>query len=256
MNLSQSRRMRAPTGAIVKAVAKVIKPKTSLVTKVSALSKQVKKLNQISYDKVTLKMAEASADSVTTPYYSWHITKRMDLWSPIFGSSTAETVNADKVYINQYKLDVRLVQDNEADRIFYSAFIVSLKDQAADSVTFDPATGALAMSDGVHYATLSTQGRVLVSPKIFNIHSYKRFTMGGRTGDQSTPETRDLSFTIKPKQKVIMNPKGNVFGNALFTFPKDPSQNYYFLLFNDDNAVDLQTNKIYIGGLASCAVAN
>jgi hypothetical protein len=232
--------------------SKTRKPRTT--AEVAKLKAAVAKLSKISYDRVTMKMVSDNNISVVQPYYQYHLNQLMSTWSPIFGSNGLDISAVDKAYINSYKLDVRLSQDNEADRIYYSAFIVSLKDQGADSTTFDPATGALLLSDGVQFQSFGNFGRVMVNPKFFNIHAYKRFTMGGRSGDQSAPETRDLSFKIVPKNKLIVNPRGNVFQNASFNFPKDPSQNYYLLLFNDDAAGDLQTNKIYVGGLASVAI--
>jgi hypothetical protein len=226
----------------------------TVAKKVATLSAQVAKLNKISYDKYTMVMARESSSAVVQPYYQYHLQQNMNNWVPIFGSVAADINQADKMYINSYKLDVRLTQGNEADRIFYTAFLVSLKDQGNDASTFDPATGTLGLVDNVHFITLPDNGRALLNEKFFNIHAMKRFVMGGRPGDQSTPETRDLSFTLVPKQKLIVNPRGNVLQNASFSFPKDPSQNYYFLLFNDDSAGDLQTNKIHIGGLVSLAI--
>jgi len=246
----QNRFKKAPAKKAPKRAA----PKKTVAKKVATLTKTVAKLTKISYDKITMQLADTNLDSVVQPYYQWHVNKLMNSWNPIFGSNTQDVINADKVYINNYKLDVRLSQETEADRIYYTAFLVSLKDQGGDVNTFDPATGSLTLTPGIHYQTLSTNGRVMINMKFFNIHSFKRFTMGGRPGDQSAPETRDLSFTIVPKQKLIVNPRGNVLQNAAFSFPKDPSQNYFMLLFNDDSATDFQVNKISIGGLVSLAV--
>lgn len=226
----------------------------SVAAKVKTLTKQVKKLNKVSYTKVMTTMNATSTAAVTLPYFGYHINGSMNNWQPVFGHSASDINTVNKAYINSYKLDVRLYQDSEADRIQYTAFVVSLKDNANDATTFDPATGFLTLLDGTHYQTLGTNGRVLVNTEFFNIHSYKRFMMGGRPGDQSTPETRDLSFTIVPKQKMLVNPRGNLFLNSAFNFPKDPSQNYYLLLFNDDSAIDLVFNRINIGGLASFAI--
>jgi len=250
--MAPTRRMKVTK--YVKAVIKVPKKTPTVATKVATLVKQVKKLNKISYDRVTMVMTQGANLAVTKPYFIANLCGQMSTWAPTFGSNDADVNNADKVYINSYKWDVRLSQGSEADRIYYSYFLISLKDQANDSSTFDPATGGLQLVDGTHFRTLSTDGRVLLNPKFFNIHRYKRFTMGGRPGDQSAPETRDLSFTIVPKQKLITNPRGNVFGNAAHSFPRDPSQNYFFILFNDDSGADLQVNTISIGGLASVAV--
>lgn len=254
--MKRDTRMTKSAKKVLTAVKSAVKKTPTISRKVATLSKQVAKLNKISYEKHALVINGDTATSVTAPFYSFHINRRMDLWNPVFGSAIDEVSITNKMYLNSIKIDCRLSQETEADRIFYSMFIVSLKDQGADSSTFDPATGALFMTDGVQYVSLGQNGRVLVNPNFFNIHSYKRFTMGGRPGDQSTPETRDLSFTIVPKQKLIENPRGNVLRNALFTHPKDPSQNYYFLLFNDDSGLDLQVNRVNINGIASIAVAS
>ena len=229
--------------------------KTSVVKKVTALAKQVKKLNTISYDKVMFK-GYSQDTSVTQPFYQYHINNLTSSWTPIFGYDNADVSNANKIYVNEYKVDARLRQNSEGDLIYYTAFVVSLKDQGADSVTFDPATGTLTLQDGVHYTSLGAQGKVMVSKTFFNIHAYKRFYMGGRVGDQSAPVLKDLTFTIKPRQRLITNPKGNILGLGGLSFPKDPSQNYYMLLFNDDSGVDFQVNSINVSTLVSAAIPN
>lgn len=252
--------MRMSTGAkkvltkYAKAVPAAAKP--TVQKKVDSLTRKVNKLAKVSYDVRQFRCNQDSGSAVTLPYYSYHINRRMDIWNPIFGSTATDLADVDKAYFNSYMVDARLIQDNEADRIFYTAFVVSLKDDANDATTFDPATGALTLAADVHYVNLAVQGKVMLNTKFFNIHSYKRFTMGGRAGDQSTPETKDLSFKVVPKQKLVVNPRGNVFANAAFTHPKDPSQNYYLLLFNDDSGADLQSNKIYVNSLATVSVAN
>jgi len=237
--------------------SKTKKPRTT--AEVAKLKAAVAKLNKISYDKHTLVMGANADANVIQPYYQYAICNGMNTWPAVFGANTADLADVQKMYVNSYKLDVRLSQGPESDRIFYSAFIVSLKDEAADASTFDPLDGKLVLSDSLHYQPVGSNGRVLLNPKMFNIHHYKRFTMGGRAGDQSTPETRDLSFTIVPKQKLIVNTRGNIFGSAAspnngLTYPKDPSQNYFFLLFNDDSLADAAANRIWIGGLASVAI--
>jgi len=237
--------------------SKTKKPRTT--AEVAKLKAAVAKLNKISYDKVTLAMGAQTNVNVLQPYYQYALCNGMNTWPAVFGSNAADLADVQKMYVNSYTLDVRLNQAGESDRIYYTAFIVSLKDEAADASTFDPLDGKLVMSDGLHYQTLFTNGRVLMNTKMFNIHSMKRFTMGGRAGDQSTPETRDLSFKIVPREKLIVNTRGNIFGSAAspnngLTYPKNPSQNYYFLLFNDDSLADLAANQITIGGLASVAI--
>lgn len=224
--------------------------------KLKALQASVKKLTAVSYDKVSMRLNESISSGTFLPYYQYHLNNIMNTWTPVFGYDSNDFSNVNKIYVNSYKIDARLSQDNEADLIWYTAFVVSLKDDAADSSLFDPATGLLTLSSGIHYTTLGANGKAMISPRAFNIHGYKRFSMGGRPNDQSNPVVKDLSFTIKPKQKMITNPRGNVFGVGGLSFPKDPSKNYYMLLFNDDSGADLQSNKITVSGVCSAAIPN
>jgi len=237
-------------------VSKTRKPRTDV--EVVKLKAAVKKLNAVSYDKVALRMGNSQA-FVQNPYYVYNITNGMNTWGPIFGSDSSDLTNVQKMYVNSYKLDVRLNQGSEPDLTYYTAFIVSLKDQSNDVQTWlNSTTGALVMTPGIHYTDLGTDGRVLMNKKYFNIHAFKRFYMGGRPGDQSAPACKDISFTIKPKQRTIENPGGNIFGtisgrNGL-AFPRDPSQNYFFILFNDNSGIDFENNLLHISGLCQCAI--
>ena len=196
---------------------------------------------------------------VQNPYYVYNITNGMNTWGPIFGNDASDIADTQKMYVNSYKFDVRLTQASEADLTLYSGFVVSLKDQANDSQTWlNSTTGALVLTPGVHYEALGNDGRVMMNKKYFNIHSYKRFYMGGRVGDQSAPALKDLSFTIVPKQRLVENPGGNIFGtisgrNGL-PFPRDPSQNYFFVLFNDNSGLDFENNFITMSGLCNVAI--
>lgn len=236
---------------------KRIKPTKSMVKDLTKVKSAIKKLTKVSYDRVQMKGIGVTNQGIISPYFIYHLNNQMSSWTPVFGYDGNDFSNVNKCYVNSYKVDARLTQDNESDLIWYTMFIVSLKDDAADSTTFDPATGALTLSTDTHYTVLGAQGKALINPRMFNIHAYKRFSMGGRAGDQSNPVQRDLSFTIVPKQKQITNPRGNIFaGVGSLSFPKDPSKNYYMILFNDDSAVDLATNKITINLLADMAIPN
>lgn len=238
-------------------VKKSAKKTASVSSKVTALARQVKKLNTISYDKVQMQLLPVNNATVTQPYFLYHCNALTSNWTPIFGYDAADVQNANKMYVNSYKVDARLTQNTEADLIWYTMFVLSLKDDGADSTTFDPATGNLNMTDGIHYNRSPVNGKVFINTRFFNIHKYKRFYMGGRANDQSAPVTRDLSFTVVPKQKLVTNPKGNIFNaTSGLAFPKDPSKNYYMVLFNDDLGTDLQTNNIVLGGIANIAIPN
>jgi hypothetical protein len=193
---------------------------------------------------------------VTTPYFSALVSGALNTMSPLWGYSSADVANVDKAYLNSKDVYVSVRQNNEPNLIRYTMFVVSLKDAGADSTTFDPLTGALTLANGTHYTNIVSD-QVRISPRFFNIHATRRFTMGyegtaGPTAD--TFSERRFVFKLKPKQKLIINPKGNVFGNASFTFPKDPSQNFWVLLFNDNVGADLENNKVDINTVDHFAI--
>lgn len=249
------RSVRKPRKAMPSWGAK--KPR-SVVKKVASLAKQVNKLTKISYDKVDLRMGTITSAAVDAPVYQYAICNGMYSWAPTFNENTSDIFNVSKIYVNSYNLDVRIDQASEASTITYTTFIVSLKDQGADVATLDPATGKLVLVEGTHYVQLPTAGRVLLNKDFFTVHQMKRFFMGGQTStSQGSISTKNLSFKIVPKQRLIENPRGNIFATSAangLTYPRDPSQNYFFLAFNDNSAVDLEANAIHIGGLASVAI--
>jgi hypothetical protein len=186
------------------------------------------------------------------------LTNGLNSATPLFGYDNTDLASVDKAYVNKYEVMCSVRQNNEPNLIRYSLFLVSLKDQGADATTFDPATGALTLSGTTHYAYGGVfADQVRLSPRFFNIHAVRRFTMGyegsaGPTAD--TKSERRFNFNIVPKQRLISNPKGNVFNNAAFPFPKDPSQNYYLILFNDNSGADLENNKVDISVIKHFAI--
>lgn len=232
--------------------------KTSVSKKVATLAAAVKKLNTVSYDKVDFIHTSANGSLLTTPYNSTLVSGGLNTMSPLWGYSSTDVANCDKAYLNSKDVYVSVRQNNEPNLIRYTMFVVSLKDQGADSTTFDPLTGALTLANGTHYTNIVSD-QVRISPRFFNIHAMRRFTMGyegsvGPTAD--TMSERRFVIKLKPAKKLIQNPKGNVFANSAFMFPKDPSQNYWVILFNDNTSVDLENNKLDINTIDHFAIAS
>lgn len=222
------------------------KKKTSVVKKVASLARQVKKLNTVSYDKVSTLTTIAANEALTSTVNIYRLSYGLNAVVPVWGYNNADIQQVDKAYLNRKDVMVSIRQSNEPNLIRYTMMVVSLKDQGADSTTFDPATGNLNLTIGTHFTVLGAD-QYRVSPRFFNIHMVRRFTMGYEGSAGPTADTRSerrFNFSITPKQKLIQNPKGNVFLNSAFTFPKDPSQNYFLLVFNDNSSADLESNKI------------
>lgn len=245
---------------------KVMKPKTSakksVAKKVNTLVKTVKKLTKISYDKVPMTrgftgQSLGSLVASGSPFVFSLVAGFDASMAPIWGYDAADLANPTKAYLNKVNVDVVIRQDNEPDLITHSVFLVSLKDQGADSTTFDPATGTLTLTDGVHYSqwNASDARQVVMSPRFFNIHKVWRTFTGGQIGGQTVqPALRSRNMTFVPRQKLYQNPRGNLFGNLSFSFSKDPSQNYYLVCFNNNATGDAEAPKLDLRILYNWAI--
>ena len=104
----------------------------------------------------------------------------------------------------------------------------------------------------MHYAQLqgpslidanSSTGMVMLNKKYFDIIKYKRFTLTnyGQSLDTSAAQTQDgtdMEWYWKVKTGVtIRNPAGD-WKNLVIS--PDTSDNYFYLLFNNNESVDLQ----------------
>lgn len=231
--------------------------KISVVKKVDTLSRQVKKLTKVAYENVDVAKNIAQNENLINPYNVHNISKTFFGSGAIWGYNSSDIANVDRAYLNRKRAFVSVRQNNEPNLIRYSMFLVSLKDQGADTTTFDPATGTLTLTGGTHYTSLGSD-QVALSPRFFNVHAVRRFTMGYEGSAGPTADTRSerrFIFDIRPR-KLVQNPKGNMFANAAFEFPKDPSLNYFILTFNDNVSTDLESNRIDIQVTDTWAIAS
>lgn len=260
MALSKTRRMKTPAGKVVNAIVKAVKPKKTLAKKVTTLARQVKKLNKVSYEKCITTSPVATGYNLTADYNVWNLSRLnpQSAYSiPIFGKTGTEMSEVNKAYLNQKDIYVSIRQASEPNLVRMSMFLVSLKDQAATTTVFDPASRQLVLTPVTDYVGLSEQ--VMLNPNMFTIHASRRFTMGYEGAAGPTADTysqRRFKFTIKPRQKLIENPVGNVFNNSIFASPMDPSQNYFIIIFNDNASLDLEFPKVDINVYDHWALPN
>lgn len=257
---SSTRRMKAPTGKMVSAVIKAVKPKATIAKKVASLSKAVSKLNKISYDKTTLSGLYSGITLGTLATSSAPAQFQLILPSvgaPIWGNDTADLSTTNKAYLNSVNVKMSIRQNNEPDLINYTVFLVSLKDEINDPAVFNPSTGGLTLTSGIHYVNWGSANasQVMLSPRAFNVHKTWRTFTGGKVGGQTTqPAIRSHDFSFVPKKKLYENPLGNLFFNSSYGTPKDPSQCYYLLAFNDNATVDTENPLADVAILMNWAV--
>lgn len=176
-----------------------------------------------------------------------------------FGS-TANDLESNRIYDKSMTIQMKFSCGSELSNVNYTMFLVSLKDAANDGDMWDPTTGDLELTPGVHYTpnVSSTLGQVMINRKCFNIHYYKRFTIGNNDVALTTATARgqllsERIFTIKKKLgHWITNPTGDVWGNM--STARDPSKQYYILIFNDDNSIDIQYQNLAYNIVRSVSV--
>lgn len=138
----------------------------------------------------------------------------------------------------------------EPDNITYSVFVVSLKDDANDGALFDPTSGNLTMTADKEYTKSPTAGAlslVLLNPKVFKVHKSWQFTIGNNGVSPATATAQAgmlTQKTIEFKKNLgfdIINPIGDVWQQCQSA--RDPSKQFYLLIFNDDTFLDVQAQR-------------
>jgi len=256
-----SKQAKAYVSNVKKALG--VKPKVTVAKKVATLARQVKKLNKVSYEDLHTASVPAVGENLTASYNVWNLSRLhpdSTYAIPVFGKTPTEISELNKAYLNSKDIYVSIRQASEPNLVRMSMFLVSLKDQGATTTVFDPASRQLVLTGGKEYTEPSqAKEQIILNPKTFNIHAVRRFTMGyeGSAGPMAdTYSQRRFKFTIKPKQKLIENPVGNVFNTSTFASPTDPSQNYFLVIFNDNAIIDLEYPKCDITVYDHWAVPN
>jgi len=242
-------RLQKQVNRIARAVRKV--PQTHYVTYSKsdlAMGRQYMAINLSNYS------TGGNSQTVQTYGYTYRPAGALT-----FGSTTAD-LESNRIYDKSMTIQLKFSCGNELSNVNYTMFLVSLKDSANDGDMWDPTTGDLELVPGTHYtpSVSSTLGQVMINRKCFNIHYYKRFTIGnnGSALTSATARGQLLSeriFTLKKKLgNWIYNPTGDVWGNMATA--RDPSKQYYLLIFNDDNAGDLEYQNVAYNIVRSVSV--
>jgi len=156
-------------------------------------------------------------------------------WGNIFGSE-ANDGQANKMTHKSFGIDMYFNSQSESDAINFTVMIVSLKDNFSG---FNNSTGNITLSNNLDYHT--QDALAMVNKKNFNIHFVKRFTLGnnGVGLGSSTAQTQygtDRRFYTRIRcNKTVVNAHGDWKSLGC---SQDPSDNYYLLVFNDNEILD------------------
>jgi len=222
-------------------VAKLAKGKT---TSIMALARTVRGLQraQKSQHQYLNYTQTASQTNIVQPYFQLNLCDYANFF-PIFGAD-ADDDNNQKVVHQSFGLDMYIslenLINNEESTITFTMFLVSLKDNIGSA--FNSSTGALSLTSGQHY--YQQNGLCMLNKKSFNIHKVVRrvLTNHDTTLAQPSAQTQygtDCRLYVKHSPRsMITNATGDwkVLNSAL-----DPSKQYYWLIFNDNSSLDLES---------------
>jgi|688.fasta_scaffold262637_2 hypothetical protein len=232
------------------------------------LKRQVSRLTKVAINKIQYQLSfsqNMTNATGTNDYAARNLVKFTD-WTRIFGTDADDEVNKQaliKSITGRWQMAT-----NEPDNRTYSIWVVSLKDNASELL--GAGTGDLApLVSGTHY--IGDSDRVLLNLKYFNVH-YHRVRHAGvlpqskpagpsgagavqniSTNGQDSIQLGSFSIRCGKYGMKVLNPKGDWKAGG---YPRDPSQNYYFLnFFSGDSSVDLEYPGMYVNTLAQVEVS-
>jgi len=237
------KRYPARKGKGGKGVSRLLKKPTTAIT---TLAKAVKSIqSKMKQKTVTLNYGENVSNALLSSQLDiFHLTK-YSAWNGIFGANADDTT-ANSAIHKGFGIDMYIDSASETDPINFTVFLVSLKDDIRGGA-FNRVSGALSLNDSEDYYTY--QGFSMLNKKCFNIHATKRFTLGnnGVGLGSSTAQTQfgtDRRFYMKKRfSHKITNNDSNGNWKSL-NCSQDASDNYYLLVFNDNNLLDATYPRI------------
>lgn len=222
---------------------------------VGVLAKKVKKIQrEMTKKRIPLYLMNNGASitsNLTQPYTIQKLCKFSDD-TPIFGTD-ANDLEGSKVLFKSITLkinvDLENLSETEEETTRIEMFIVSLKDEAND--IFNVANGDITLTSGIHYwqfgpTGVPNGGYAYLNKKYFNIIKHKRFQLtnygaslavSGAQNEYGSNWHYDCKIPIN---KVINAPMSNSTNQTWKTLacPRDPSENYYVIWFNDNFTTD------------------
>jgi len=227
---------------------------TDLYKKTKKIQKELTKKRQYIY---TVNNSQSITTNISSPYTIQKLCKFSDD-TAIFGTDPNDLLGS-KVLLKSMTLkinvDLENLSETEEETTRVEMFIVSLKDNAND--IFNPSNGDIALTSNIHYWQFGPTGVVnggyaYLNKKYFNIHHHKRFQLtnyGASMANSGAQNENGSNWHYDCKLKmnhVISANMSNVADQSWKTLvcPRDPSQNYYIIWFNDNLTVDGESPRV------------
>lgn len=235
----------------VSPLSKITKKKPSAITTLANQVKSIKKSLKAETEYIQYGN-HISTGVIQSPAYQINMQDFQNM-QRIFGTTSDDDTD-NKICRRSFGIDMYVTAEsanNEEETVHYTAFLVSLRDDANDLSLWNPATGNLNLINGTHYydnGGLTAGALVLLNKKYFKIHKTKRFTLTNNGTALANPSAQTQYGTdcrwywkMSTGNQTIQNAGGVPGGNwkDMRTIP-DPSKNYYVLLFNDNSLADLE----------------
>lgn len=219
---------------------------------VARLSRQVARVSkELARKRVPLYLVNG-ASSQTTNIQSPCTIQKLCKFSDdtaIFGTDPNDLLGSKVLLKNiTLKIDVNLenLSETEEETQHLEMFIVQLRDIAND--IFNPANGDITMTPNIHYWQFGgvNAGYTYLNTKYFKIIKHKRFMLTNYGSQLTTSGAQNLdgtNFRYDCKLKLNQIIHAGMSNSSDQTWktlvcPRDPSQNYYILWFNDNSPLD------------------
>jgi hypothetical protein len=231
------------------------------------LKRQVSRLTKVAINKIQYQYAfdYLMSNAPGTDSYAANALLKFSNWTRIFGTDTDDEVNK-QCLVKSISARWQMFS-NEPDARTYSVWVVSLKDQASELLT--SGTGELgSLIQGTHYIGVGSE--VLLNLKYFNVHYHRARHSGIYPALKSATGTagavQNISTVGEDQMQLgrfsircgkyglkVLNPKGDWRAGI---YPKDPSQNYYFINFwSGDSTLDVEVPNMKVNSLIQVEVS-
>lgn len=210
---------------------------------VPKLAKAVRRLQAVNKRRRVFDSLVRTYNANVTSDYMYYEIDKFNALAPMFGAVAADFDSNSVVnYADTLRVNFDLANGilTETSKINFHAFVVTLRDEIGSA--FNPLTGGLTLTAGVHYYASGT-GLFVLNPKVFKVHAQKRFFLDNHgialtTATAQTQYGTNIGMDFYLKRKQIVNTTGGDWITA--PCPPDPSKNAYILVFNDNSSVDAE----------------
>lgn len=238
-------------------VGRVINANKAIVPIYNKIRKIQKEVGRKRVPLYLMNNAQSITTNVESPYTVQKLCKFSDD-SAIFGTDPNDLLGSKVLFKSmtlKINVDLENLSQTEEESTRMEMYIVKLRDEAND--IFNVNNGDIALTGNIHYWQFGPSGVVnggftYLNKKYFEIIHHKRFMLtnyGTAISGQGAQNIFGTNWQYDCKIKVnsvIKAPMSNGTNQTWkdMVCPRDPSDNYYILWFNDNSLLDGESPRV------------